>query len=660
MAGSTEGRRRIRSVLLVASLVLALLAIPPRAGAATFDSLPETPAGSYGPFLGGADGRYVARSNTEHALQLHGYLADGTPDPAFGVDGVATIPADHPHDSRVARRTDGSFAVSLAQDDGIEYLRLLANGALDATYGEGGSIGPGEKTDTWGEVGADGAVYLLEQTGPQTIEVTKHGPDGRLDPTYRADGLPAVESFADLVIRGDGRLVMVTQRPEQRLVRLGPGGELEATSPLLDPALSLAVFDHPAGEGTLLRDSYSTRFRRLGPDLAVDGEFGGAGSVTLAGRDLRDVAEVGERTYLATTTSTAGSKPRLWLHALDGDGFDEAFGGTGTVEISLPAGLDGPILGVSAHLAVDEHGGAVVSAQLTSGRSSDLVDETARLYQFASDGRLLVTHGAPGIAYPEVLPGRDAVLAWVRTARHPLLGDEPAVIGRFALVDPSLAAPPFRSAPEFARRLIEDLYDRAATPAEVLQISARIGAGESTAAVARWAVQQPSWAEQVEPVVRLYHAYFRRLPDPSGLDYWLRRRSAGEGVARISAVFAASSEFVRTYGPLDDRAFVELVYRNVLDRAGDPAGIAFWTGRVERGVTTRGHLMASFSESSEHVRLRAPMVGTVGLFRALLDRPPTPTELADWTGTLPVGDADALARWLLASGEYRARAVPAP
>ena len=53
-------------------------------------------------------------------------------------------------------------------------------------------------------------------------------------------------------------------------------------------------------------------------------------------------------------------------------------------------------------------------------------------------------------------------------------------------------------------------------------------------------------------------------------------RHKGVTLSAISARFASSSEFVRRYGTLTNRQFVELVYVNVLGRAGE-------SGRRDRG-----------------------------------------------------------------------------
>jgi hypothetical protein len=102
-------------------------------------------------------------------------------------------------------------------------------------------------------------------------------------------------------------------------------------------------------------------------------------------------------------------------------------------------------------------------------------------------------------------------------------------------------------------------------------------------------------------IERLYRAYFGRTADQAGLDYWLERFSGGASLGSLSNAFAASTEFRNTYGGLDDDQFVELVYRNVLDREPDPAGAAYWLDRLVTGKSSRGQVMIGFSESPEFV-----------------------------------------------------------
>ncbi|MEM7275587.1 MAG: DUF4214 domain-containing protein [Actinomycetota bacterium] len=110
----------------------------------------------------------------------------------------------------------------------------------------------------------------------------------------------------------------------------------------------------------------------------------------------------------------------------------------------------------------------------------------------------------------------------------------------------------------------------------------------------------------VPEVHRLYVGYFLRAPDESGLTYWTGQRAQGVSLAAVSEQFAQSAEFVATYGAADDQTFVDLVYRNVLDREADADGQTYWVGQLGNGVT-RGEIMAGFTESAEFVTKVGPI-----------------------------------------------------
>jgi len=146
-------------------------------------------------------------------------------------------------------------------------------------------------------------------------------------------------------------------------------------------------------------------------------------------------------------------------------------------------------------------------------------------------------------------------------------------------------------------------------------------------------------------VVRLYRAYFGRLPDSAGLDHWVAARRSGLSLARVSEALAGSAEFQARYGALSNRQFTDLVYRNVLGRAPDPAGLDYWTASLDGGAR-RGDVMIGFSESTEFVSVAAADVERVDntgpvarLYLAYFLRP---------------GDADGLAHWIGAGLSYAA------
>jgi hypothetical protein len=103
-----------------------------------------------------------------------------------------------------------------------------------------------------------------------------------------------------------------------------------------------------------------------------------------------------------------------------------------------------------------------------------------------------------------------------------------------------------------------------------------------------------------DSVYRLYQAYFLREPDAGGERHW--NQQYGRCLVPLAAVsdsFASSPEFAARYGSLSDRAFVELVYQNVLGRPGETSGVDYWTGMLQQRALTRGGVMIGFSESAE-------------------------------------------------------------
>lgn len=108
-------------------------------------------------------------------------------------------------------------------------------------------------------------------------------------------------------------------------------------------------------------------------------------------------------------------------------------------------------------------------------------------------------------------------------------------------------------------------------------------------------------APPIDPQLhRLYLAVFLRTPDNSGLEYWLQRRQAGASLHDIAGFFTESPEFSGLYGEVDDNGFIDLLYRNVLDRQADGSGRSYWQARLAGG-TSRGEMVLLFSDSAEFI-----------------------------------------------------------
>lgn len=123
--------------------------------------------------------------------------------------------------------------------------------------------------------------------------------------------------------------------------------------------------------------------------------------------------------------------------------------------------------------------------------------------------------------------------------------------------------------------------------------------------------------EMTDSVYRLYSAYFLRLPDQGGYDFWIRAYASGDyNLTTMSDFFASSPEFQQRYGSLDNQQFVELVYANVLRRTPDREGFFFWLDELDSGRVSRGGLMSFFSESEEFVALTGTVRPLAGYLNA--------------------------------------------
>ena len=165
------------------------------------------------------------------------------------------------------------------------------------------------------------------------------------------------------------------------------------------------------------------------------------------------------------------------------------------------------------------------------------------------------------------------------------------------------------------------------------------------------------YATNREPLIRLYFAFFHRVPDAGGLMYWLDKMTAGTTLDQVATSFTTSPEFINTYGSLNNTAFVTLVYHNVLGRAPDAGGLAHWVSVLGQGAT-RGSVMTSFSESHEGIGLLRPAVDTILVFLAMLRRIPTQSEFTSWFNALSANNGqptEILINSLLYTSEYATR-----
>lgn len=97
---------------------------------------------------------------------------------------------------------------------------------------------------------------------------------------------------------------------------------------------------------------------------------------------------------------------------------------------------------------------------------------------------------------------------------------------------------------------------------------------------------------------RLYRAALGREPDQAGLGYWIKMLDQGLSLADAARNFTASKEFASLYGG-SHGTYLQALYHHVLQRAPDPAGLAWWTGQMAQHSVSEADVLLSFSNSAE-------------------------------------------------------------
>ena len=180
----------------------------------------------------------------------------------------------------------------------------------------------------------------------------------------------------------------------------------------------------------------------------------------------------------------------------------------------------------------------------------------------------------------------------------------------------------------FLQQLYLAVLGRDIDPGALAAYGAALAGGRSRAAVLADLLGSAEYtSRQIEPAIRLYYAALARMPDFTGLKNWSGALNTGFlTLAGAGDQFVSSPEFIQRYGNLDNTGFVQQLYRNVLGREADAAGLVDWVARLDAGAS-RGTVLVGFSESDEFKRDLADHVEIPRLYFLLLQRMPTPAEL---------------------------------
>jgi len=108
-------------------------------------------------------------------------------------------------------------------------------------------------------------------------------------------------------------------------------------------------------------------------------------------------------------------------------------------------------------------------------------------------------------------------------------------------------------------------------------------------------------AATLRDIALLYHGAFGRAADLSGLNFYVEH---GASLTQVAQSFARSPEWATSsLNAATDSAFVQALYQQVLGRAGDTAGTAYWLGKLAGTggpALSRADVLVAFATGSEH------------------------------------------------------------
>jgi predicted Zn-dependent protease len=146
-------------------------------------------------------------------------------------------------------------------------------------------------------------------------------------------------------------------------------------------------------------------------------------------------------------------------------------------------------------------------------------------------------------------------------------------------------------------------------------------------------------------VTELYRIILGRAPDPAGLAFWAHQLASGTSYQTVLVGILDSNEFKAAYPPPNQ--YVEALYRVLLGRAPDLMGLYDWVASMD--VVPPSVVAFAFLGSEEYANRLARQQ-----YQQFLRRQPTAAEVQPWVDAIQKGvKLQEVTVGFLASDEYR-------
>ena len=137
----------------------------------------------------------------------------------------------------------------------------------------------------------------------------------------------------------------------------------------------------------------------------------------------------------------------------------------------------------------------------------------------------------------------------------------------------------------FVKQVLRDLLGEAWSYQIIQSQVNSLASSDTRADWVKSLLDDPRIKDNREAISRLYYSAFLRQGGHTGLINWIRALENGSSLSSIATAFTSSGEFIGRYGGLDNSAFVDLIYQNVLGRVADAGGRNHWVNQLNLGMS---------------------------------------------------------------------------
>jgi hypothetical protein len=229
----------------------------------------------------------------------------------------------------------------------------------------------------------------------------------------------------------------------------------------------------------------------------------------------------------------------------------------------------------------DGNGDSSYAVDLPNGGDATLIWDWFHQSAASQNGAVLHYGGEPVALWP------DSSLS---VAAATVLNDRPSA--SFLANATSIRA-------QLADVTLFNLPQVASGPADLQRIVQKRGDGPAAHEAGWTPLDDASATAQRQDAARLYMATFGREPAFVEVSFWAEQLRQGQSLLDIAHAFGGSAEFAARFGGGSLAATVATLYRQALDRAPDPLGVAAWTDFIGTMQDGLAQALVGFATSAE-------------------------------------------------------------